>query len=374
MRSPRTKPERVNYFISYTGVDREYAEWIGWELERAGYSYILQAKDFPPGSRFIREMRGALERTDQLIAVFSPAYFKSGYASLEIETMLAGDPLGEKRLVIPVRIAECNIPTMFSDLVFIDLIRKGEKEARRALIAGVRGAKVGTPAKRTVMKRPSWPGEAKPVAPAPEQSVPTLRPGERTRIQYFPCDVGRGLDFKVQYQTLRRVIAGARFGKCLQLRAEFGVTDANLFAKLTAYRPHVVHISGNQNGGDVLFPSVNGGEVVVPDSALAGLLSSLGPGLLAVIIDTCHSWVCARRVAEVAPCAIGVEGRIFDDEATRFYEVLYQAVGAGLSVRDAYGQAVAALKFLKVPLVRIPKLAMRRQVDSSRLFLVPGAK
>jgi hypothetical protein len=77
------------------------------------------------------------------------------------------------------------------------------------------------------------------------------------------------------------------------------VTDANLFAKLTAYRPHVVHLSGNQNGGDVLFPSVNGGEVVVPDTALAGLLSSLGPGVLVVGALT-YSWTASPGFPSVS--------------------------------------------------------------------------
>ena len=126
MASVRPTPERVNYFISYTAVDREYAEWIAWELERCGFTYILQTRDFPPGSRFMREMRRWLERADQLIAVFSAAYFQSGYASLEMETMLAGDPVGATRPVIPVRIAECKIPVMFGDLVYIDLVGKGE--------------------------------------------------------------------------------------------------------------------------------------------------------------------------------------------------------------------------------------------------------
>ena len=32
-----------NFFISYTAVDRQWAEWIAWELEEAGYTTILQA-------------------------------------------------------------------------------------------------------------------------------------------------------------------------------------------------------------------------------------------------------------------------------------------------------------------------------------------
>jgi hypothetical protein len=36
-----------DFFISYTGKDRPWAEWIAWHLEnRGGYSTIIQAWDF----------------------------------------------------------------------------------------------------------------------------------------------------------------------------------------------------------------------------------------------------------------------------------------------------------------------------------------
>jgi len=143
------------------------------------------------------------------------------------------------------------------------------------------------------------------------------------------------------------------------------VTNVNLFEKLNAYRPHVVHISGNQNGGDVLIPAAGGGEIVVPDTALAGLLSSLGRGVRLAIIDTCKSYACAKRVSEVVQYAIGVDDDIFDTEATRFYEVFYQAVGAGHSIGDAHGQAMAALQFNGVPQKRIPQLCVKKGHDPS---------
>jgi phage replication-related protein YjqB (UPF0714/DUF867 family) len=37
---------RTDFFISYTGKDQKWAEWIAWHLEEAGYSTVLQAWDF----------------------------------------------------------------------------------------------------------------------------------------------------------------------------------------------------------------------------------------------------------------------------------------------------------------------------------------
>ena len=39
-------PTQVDFFISYTQSDRVWAEWIGWELEQAGYTTMVQSWDF----------------------------------------------------------------------------------------------------------------------------------------------------------------------------------------------------------------------------------------------------------------------------------------------------------------------------------------
>ncbi|MBL7488603.1 toll/interleukin-1 receptor domain-containing protein [Frankia sp. AgB1.9] len=41
-----------DFFVSYTQVDRRWAEWIAWELEDAGYQVLLQAWDMVPGSNW----------------------------------------------------------------------------------------------------------------------------------------------------------------------------------------------------------------------------------------------------------------------------------------------------------------------------------
>jgi TIR domain len=35
--------QQRDFFVSYTGADRAWAEWIAWQLEDAGYSIVLQA-------------------------------------------------------------------------------------------------------------------------------------------------------------------------------------------------------------------------------------------------------------------------------------------------------------------------------------------
>jgi hypothetical protein len=39
----------ADFFVSYTSVDRAWAEWIVWQLEDEGYTVVVQAWDFIPG-------------------------------------------------------------------------------------------------------------------------------------------------------------------------------------------------------------------------------------------------------------------------------------------------------------------------------------
>jgi hypothetical protein len=70
-----------DFFISYTGVNRPWAEWIAIQLEQAGYSTVLQAWDFRPGSDFLHQMQQATTTAGRTIAVLSPAYFPESVGS-----------------------------------------------------------------------------------------------------------------------------------------------------------------------------------------------------------------------------------------------------------------------------------------------------
>lgn len=61
-----------DFFISYTGNDRTWAEWIAWVLEEVGYSVIIQAWDFRVGGNFVlARQRATVEATRTISALFS---------------------------------------------------------------------------------------------------------------------------------------------------------------------------------------------------------------------------------------------------------------------------------------------------------------
>ncbi len=130
-----------DFFISYNRADRDWAVWIDQQLRDAGYTTTIQAADMPPGSAFVHEMDKAVEENEGLIAVLSPDYLKSPYCKSEWQAFYQKDPNGEKRVLIPVRVRECQPKGLLAQRVYIDLVGKDGAEAGRILLDGVKAAR-----------------------------------------------------------------------------------------------------------------------------------------------------------------------------------------------------------------------------------------
>jgi hypothetical protein len=126
-----------DFFISYTGINRPWPEWIAVQLEAAGYTTVLQAWDFRPGSDFLHQMQQATTKAGRTIAVLSPAYFGSAFSEAEWRAAFHQDPTGEEGLLVPVRVQECAPPGLLASRLYVDLIDTDEATARQRLLTGV---------------------------------------------------------------------------------------------------------------------------------------------------------------------------------------------------------------------------------------------
>jgi hypothetical protein len=142
----------ADFFVSYTSVDRAWAEWIAWQLEAEGYQVVVQAWDFRPGSDFVQQMHQVVEEAQRTIAVLSPAYLTSAFGGAEWRAVFAKDPTGERGLLLPVRVDEVDLPGLLRTRIYVDLVGKDNADARAALVAAARDAR-GKPA-----EEPEFPG------------------------------------------------------------------------------------------------------------------------------------------------------------------------------------------------------------------------
>ena len=126
--------EKKDFFISYTGADRQWAEWIAWHLEKASYTTMLQAWDFHAGGNFVLQMQHALETTERTIMVLSSRYLEKVYTQPEWAAVFALDPTGEKGLLIPVRIEACERKGLHRAMVYVDLVGRDNEGAQQHLL------------------------------------------------------------------------------------------------------------------------------------------------------------------------------------------------------------------------------------------------
>ncbi|SQD98371.1 MULTISPECIES: TIR domain-containing protein [unclassified Parafrankia] len=169
----------TDFFVSYATADEAWAEWIAWNLEEAGYSTRIQVWDFAVGSHFVHEMHRAAGGAARTVAVLSAEYLASAYAEAEWAAAWAGDPIGIHRRLLVLRVGECEQPGLLRQVVGTDLFDVDENTARDRVLAAARGqrhkpksppsfpgraatatasAKTPTPARRSPLARPKFPG------------------------------------------------------------------------------------------------------------------------------------------------------------------------------------------------------------------------
>jgi tetratricopeptide (TPR) repeat protein len=148
---------KKQFFVSYNGRDKQWAEWIAWILEEAGYSVIIQAWDFRPGSNFVLEMQNATVQAEKTIAVLSSNYLNALYTHPEWAAAFAQDPKGQKRTLIPIRVSECEIKGLWQQIVYADVVNLSEAEAKDVVLAALQERAKPTQA-------PGFPGVSLPLA------------------------------------------------------------------------------------------------------------------------------------------------------------------------------------------------------------------
>ena len=150
---------RCDFFVSYTGADTAWAEWIAWQLTEAGYAVTIQAWHFRPGMNFVALMRKALDTCQRTIAVVSKSYLdQSIYGSDEWTAAFTHDDPTHSSLLL-VLVEPVTLPRLLRPWIHINLTGLEPEQAAAQLLDGVR---LGL-AKPTVA--PAFPGRSGPGTP-----------------------------------------------------------------------------------------------------------------------------------------------------------------------------------------------------------------
>lgn len=139
--------EKIDFFISHSHVDKQWAEWIANFLEQEGYSTFWGDRDLKVGDNFVSIIQEYIEKADKLIAVFSPSYFSSTFCQAEVSAMLAK----KKNGIIPVKVSDAQPIGELADILYVDLYNINESEAKKRLLKAV------VTEKKVLLNKPQFP-------------------------------------------------------------------------------------------------------------------------------------------------------------------------------------------------------------------------
>ncbi|MFJ5864002.1 FxSxx-COOH system tetratricopeptide repeat protein [Streptomyces parvus] len=149
------------FFISYAGVDRPWAEWVGWHLGQAGHQVILDVWDWHTGDIFVERMDDALKQSDAVVALFSKSYFDAERWTQEEWTAA----VARRERIIPLAVeplAAADTPHLLAPRLHKNLHGLDETAARAALREAINGGTRPT-------SPPVFPGSAPTAEPAEAQ-------------------------------------------------------------------------------------------------------------------------------------------------------------------------------------------------------------
>ena len=73
----------ADYFISYTSSDRDWAQWIGKELEALAHTPHIHEWEIKGGEDIYAWMEARHDAADHVLCVVSDEYLKAPYSTLE---------------------------------------------------------------------------------------------------------------------------------------------------------------------------------------------------------------------------------------------------------------------------------------------------
>ncbi len=155
-------------FLSHATEDKEWVLPLAERLKRANVRVWLDAWEILPGDNIVTRINDGITRSRQMAVVWTRTYFdeKKTWTIAEQTSRGYVDAAAQKRLLIPLKKEDCQVPPLCEALLWIDFRNADQFETG---IEQLIGALVRTPGQSAPASAPASP--ARPTAaPAPASS------------------------------------------------------------------------------------------------------------------------------------------------------------------------------------------------------------
>ena len=123
----------ADIFVSYTSSDRDWAFWIGKELERLGHAPRIHEWEISAGGNIVAWMEERHHKADHILCVVSPAYLAADYSTWERQAAQWAAASRRPNFALPVMVEACDVSTLFAVVKRCDLFGLSEADAKTRL-------------------------------------------------------------------------------------------------------------------------------------------------------------------------------------------------------------------------------------------------
>ena len=123
----------ADIFVSYTSKDREWAFWIGRELESLGHRPHIHEWEIQAGEDVAAWIENHLEQADRMLCVVSAAYLNHNYSGWERHCAEWAAASTRRNFMLPVFVEDCEPPMGIAQLKRCELFGVCEADARARL-------------------------------------------------------------------------------------------------------------------------------------------------------------------------------------------------------------------------------------------------
>jgi len=107
-------------FLSYTRIDRDFADRLAADLTRAGIDVWYDNWEIRPGDSIVEKIDEALTANDHLLIVLSPAAVESTWVRRELNSTIMRNLHLRQRGLIPILRTPCEVPAIINDIHYVD--------------------------------------------------------------------------------------------------------------------------------------------------------------------------------------------------------------------------------------------------------------
>jgi hypothetical protein len=108
-------------FLSYASADKEIAHKIVKELRERNVNIGFDADELQPGDSIAKALEKTISASDYLVVLLSPNSINSGWLQKELGDTFAKDLTSRDITLLPVIVADCELPKFLAAYQYLDL-------------------------------------------------------------------------------------------------------------------------------------------------------------------------------------------------------------------------------------------------------------